>query len=84
MRSGRLAGFVFATVTIILFYMMNTLDDLMVAKRLLSPASAAVAPDIVLGLLMTFLLTLVFREVDIRAHLPRISLPQLFGKGRRP
>ncbi len=84
MRSGRLAGFVFATVTIILFYMMNTLDDLMVAKRLLSPASAAVAPDILLGLLMLFLLTLVFHEVDIRSHLPRISLPHLFGKVRRP
>ena len=84
MRSGRLAGFVFATVTIILFYMMNTLDDLMVAKGLISPVAAAVAPDIVLALLMVFLLTLVFREVDIRAYLPRISLTGLFRRGGRP
>ncbi len=83
MRSGRLAGFVFATITIILFYMMNTIDDLMVARRLLSPAAAAVAPDVVLALLMVTLLVLVFREVDIRAHLPRLSLPSFFRR-RRP
>ena len=75
MRSGRLAGFVFATVTVILFYMMNTIDDLMVSKRLLSPAAAALAPDIVLAALMTALLFMVFNEVDVKSHLPRISLP---------
>jgi lipopolysaccharide export system permease protein len=75
MRSGRLAGFVFATVTVILFYMMNTIDDLLVSKRVLSPIAAAAAPDIVLALLMSFLLLLVFREVDIRSFMPRLSLP---------
>ncbi len=75
MRSGRLAGFVFATVTVILFYMMNTIDDLMVSKQLLSPAAAALAPDIVLAVLMTTLLFMVFREVDVKSHLPRLTLP---------
>lgn len=76
MRSGRLAGFVFAAVTVILFYMMNTVDDLLVARRMLSPLTAAVVPDIVLAVLMTVLLTLVFREVDIRLLLPRFSRPR--------
>lgn len=83
MRSGRLAGFVFATVTVILFYMMNTIDDLMVSKRLLSPAAAALAPDIVLAALMTALLFMVFHEVDVKSHLPRISLPAWLRR-RRP
>lgn len=75
MRSGRLAGFVFATVTVILFYMMNTIDDLLVSKRVVSPLAAAAAPEIVLALLMSLLLLLVFREVDIRSYMPRLSLP---------
>jgi lipopolysaccharide export system permease protein len=83
MRSGRLAGFVFATVTVILFYMMNTIDDLMVSRGILSPAAAAVAPDVVLAILMVTLLVMVFREVDIRAHLPRLSLPS-FLRRKRP
>lgn len=83
MRSGRLAGFVFATVTVILFYMMNTIDDLMVSKRLLSPAAAALAPDIVLAALMAALLFMVFHEVDVKSHLPRISLPAWLRR-RRP
>ena len=83
MRSGRLAGFVFATVTVILFYMMNTIDDLMVSKRLLSPAAAALAPDIVLAALMIALLFMVFHEVDVKSHLPRISLPAWLRR-RRP
>ena len=82
MRSGRLAGFVFATVTVILFYMMNTIDDLMVSKRLLSPAAAALAPDIVLAALMTALLFMVFHEVDVKSHLPRISLPAWLRRKR--
>ncbi len=82
MRSGRLAGFVFATITIILFYMMNTIDDLMVAKGIFSPSIAAVAPDIVLAILMTVLLVMVFREVDIRSHLPRISFRTIFRRGK--
>jgi lipopolysaccharide export system permease protein len=82
MRSGRLAGFVFATVTIILFYMMNTIDDLLVSKLILSPMAAAAAPDVLLALLMTLLLVLVFREVDIRRFMPRFSLPAwMKGKG---
>ena len=82
MRSGRLAGFVFATVTVILFYMMNTIDDLMVSKRLLSPAAAALAPDIVLAALMAALLFMVFHEVDVKSHLPRISLPAWLRRKR--
>ncbi|MCL5954176.1 MAG: LptF/LptG family permease [Nitrospirae bacterium] len=82
MRSGRLAGFVFATVTVILFYMMNTIDDLMVSKRLLSPAAAALAPDIVLAALMTALLFMVFHEVDVKSRLPRISLPSWLRRRR--
>ena len=82
MRSGRLAGFVFATVTVILFYMMNTIDDLMVSKRLLSPAAAALAPDIVLAALMIALLFMVFHEVDVKSHLPRISLPAWLRRKR--
>jgi hypothetical protein len=47
----------------------------MVSKRLLGPAAAALAPDIVLAALMTALLFMVFHEVDVKSHLPRISLP---------
>lgn len=82
MRSGRLAGFVFATVTVILFYMMNTIDDLLVSKLLLSPMAAAVAPDLILAILMALLLVLVFREVDVRLFMPRLSLPSWLKRRR--
>lgn len=81
MRSGRLAGFLFATVTIILFYMMNTVDDLLVAKLLLPPLVAAAIPDLLLALLMSVLLVLVFREVDLRAFVPKVTLPSWIKPG---
>ncbi|EQD34769.1 permease YjgP/YjgQ family protein, partial [mine drainage metagenome] len=37
-RSGKLSGFVFATTSVIVFYMLNTIDDLLVARKLLSPS----------------------------------------------
>ncbi len=64
-RSGKLAGFVFATASVILFYVLNTLDDLMVARRMISPFLGSLAPDIVLGSLMIVLLTLVFKEITL-------------------
>lgn len=64
-RSGKLAGFVFATASVILFYVLNTLDDLMVARRMISPFLGSLAPDIVLGSLMVVLLTLVFKEITL-------------------
>lgn len=72
-RSGKLAGFVFATASVILFYMLNTIDDLMVAKRMISPFLASLTPDIVLGTLMVVLLTLVFKEITLT--LPAFSWP---------
>ncbi len=71
-RSGKLSGFVFATSSIIVFYMLNTIDDLLVARKLLAPLMAALIPDLVLGSVMVVLLVLVFKEIDI----PQFSLPK--------
>ncbi len=70
-RSGKLSGFVFATSSVIFFYILNTIDDLMVARRLMSPFFASLVPDLALGGLMVFLLILVFREVSL--SLPSLS-----------
>ncbi len=71
-RSGKLSGFVFATTSVIVFYMLNTIDDLLVARKLLPPLLASLIPDLVLGSVMVFLLILVFREIEI----PQMTLPK--------
>ncbi|MHB1285409.1 MAG: LptF/LptG family permease [Leptospirales bacterium] len=70
-RSGKLSGFVFATSSVIFFYILNTIDDLMVARRLMSPFFASLVPDLALGGLMVFLLVMVFREISF--SLPSLS-----------
>ncbi|MCL4460523.1 MAG: LptF/LptG family permease [Nitrospirae bacterium] len=72
-RSGRLAGFVFATASVIFFYILNTVDDLMVARRLMNPFVASLVPDLVLGTIMIFLLVMVFREISLSISLPSLS-----------
>ncbi len=72
-RSGKLAGFVFATASVIFFYILNTIDDLMVARRMMSPFFASLVPDLTLGAIMVFLLVSVFREISW--SLPSISWP---------
>ena len=82
-RSGKLAGFVFATASVIFFYILNTVDDLMVARRLLKPFVASLIPDLALGTVMGFLLIMVFKEISLSLTLP--SLSRLFkGGSARP
>ncbi|MHB8423099.1 MAG: LptF/LptG family permease [Leptospirales bacterium] len=80
-RSGKLAGFVFATASVIFFYILNTLDDLMVAARMISPFFASLVPDLALGGVMLFLLVSVFREISW--SLPSFSWP-FRGSSSRP
>ena len=72
-RSGKLAGFVFATASVIFFYILNTVDDLMVARRLMKPFLASLVPDLALGSLMVVLLVMVFKEISV--SLPAVSWP---------
>ncbi len=82
-RSGKLAGFVFATASVIFFYILNTVDDLMVARRLMKPFVASLVPDLALGTVMICLLVMVFKEISISISLP--SLSWLFkGGSARP
>ena len=82
-RSGKLAGFVFATASVIFFYILNTVDDLLVARRLLKPFVASLIPDLALGTVMGFLLIMVFKEISLSLTLP--SLSRLFkGGSARP
>ena len=82
-RSGKLAGFVFATASVIFFYILNTVDDLLVARRLLKPFVASLIPDLALGTVMGFLLIMVFKEISLSLTLP--SLSWLFkGGSARP